>query len=73
MAEVKIETTDKDGSTSVWSRHSVVSLPSCGCSCSLVALGCLAVIAALFLCGAALVVLLATCVSFLSHLLFGAA
>ena len=61
------------GDTSVWSCRPAVSLRGCGCSCSLLGLGCLATVAAVGLCVAAALLVLASSISFLSNLLFGAA
>ncbi len=70
--EAKVEI-NPNGGVSAWSSRPVLSLRGCGCCCSLVSLGCLAVIVALGLCVAAGFIAIAAVISFLSNLLFGAA
>jgi len=73
MEEVRTEGEVHRDDTSNWSRHPVVSFRGCGCCCSLLGLGCLAVIAAFAICVAAGLLVVYSVIGFLSNLFFGAA
>lgn len=73
MTEHAKDDRNDSGETSVWSCRPVISLRGCGCCCSMLGLGCLAALAAIVLCIAAALLVLASSISFLSNLLFGAA